>query len=115
MRLEERIVIGAEMPRDALTLNRGVEHAAQVDARDGSRVHGDADEPTGDLILDHEYPIAPQHEGFAAKRSTLQRQSVVCPITDNHEGLVPSGAKTPPTSDRPGIGGLTASRLAHAF
>ena len=35
VRFEERVVIGAEMPRDALPVNGGVEHAAQVDARDG--------------------------------------------------------------------------------
>jgi len=67
VRLEERIMIGAEMPRDALPVNGGVEHAAQVDARHGPRVHADANEATSELIHDDEHPIAPQHEGFAAK------------------------------------------------
>ena len=81
VRLEQRIMVGAEIARDALPLNRGVEHAAQVDARDGSRVHGDADEPTGDLILDHEYPRAPQHEGFAAKE--IYAPEAVCGVSDH--------------------------------
>ena len=50
VRLEEGVMIGAEMPRDALTVNVGVEHAAQVDARDGPRVHADAHEAPSELI-----------------------------------------------------------------
>jgi hypothetical protein len=67
VRLEEGIMIGAEVPRDALTVNGGVEQAAQVDARDGPRVHADAHEATSELIHDHEHPLGPQHERFAAK------------------------------------------------
>ena len=44
VRLEERIMVGAEIPRRALTMDRGVEHAADVGACDGSPVHANADE-----------------------------------------------------------------------
>jgi hypothetical protein len=68
VRLEQRIMIGTEIPRHTLTVDGGVEHAAQVDARDGSRVHADAHQTTGEVIHDHEHPICPQHERFAAKQ-----------------------------------------------
>ena len=68
MRLEQRIMIGTEIPRHTLTVDGGVEHAAQVDARDGSRVHADTHQTTGEVIHDHEHPIRPQHERFAAKQ-----------------------------------------------
>ena len=92
MRLEQRVMIGAEMPWCALTMDGGVEHAADIDAGDGSAVHADANEATRELVHDDQYPISPQHDGLAAKRSTLQRLSVVCPMNDNHEGPDPPGA-----------------------
>ena len=61
-------MIGTEISRQALTVDGGVEHAAQVDARDGSRVHADTHQTTGEVIHDHEHPIRPQHERFAAKQ-----------------------------------------------
>src|SRR4029453_15928407 len=57
------------MWRDALPVNRGVEHAANVGTRDGAALHADPDEPTRELVHDHEYPDAPQHDGLASKES----------------------------------------------
>src|SRR4029453_11585103 len=51
------------MWRDALPVNRGVEHTAHVGTRDGAALHADADETTRELVHDHEYPVAPQHDG----------------------------------------------------
>ena len=76
-------MIGAEMPRDALTVNGGVEHAAQVDARDGPRVHADAYDPPSELIHDHEHPRGPQHEGFAAKE--VDAPQAVCGVSDHRQ------------------------------
>src|SRR6516165_806344 len=45
---------------------------------------------SSELIHDHEHPIGPQPERFAAKEVDAQRLSMVCQITDNHEGPVPS-------------------------
>ena len=67
VRLEEGIMIGAEMSWDALTVHGRVEHPAEVAARDGAGMHADAYEATGELIHDHKHPIGPQDEGFAAK------------------------------------------------
>jgi hypothetical protein len=53
VRLEKRIMIGAELARCALPTNRGVEHAAEVDAGDRAAVHADADEATRVLVHDH--------------------------------------------------------------
>src|SRR2546427_2105548 len=85
VRLEERIMIGAEMPRCVLTMDGGVEHAADVGAIDGTTMHADSDEATGELVHDHEHPVAPDSH---RKRSTLHRLSRVCPMNDSHEGPV---------------------------
>ena len=92
VRLEERIMIGAEMPRCALTLDGCVEHAADIGGRDGSPVHADTDEATRELVQDHEHPGAPEHDRFAPQEVHAQRRSAVCPMHDNHEGPVPPGA-----------------------
>ena len=55
------------MSRYALPVNRGVEHAADVGARDRAAVHADADEATRELVHDHEHPVAPEHDGLASK------------------------------------------------
>src|SRR5437764_146550 len=47
-------MIAAETPRQALTLESNVEHAAQVDSGHGSSMHADAYQATGALIHDHE-------------------------------------------------------------
>ena len=44
MRLEQRIMIGAEMSRGAPTMHGGVAHAAEVGTIDRTAVHADADE-----------------------------------------------------------------------
>jgi len=55
MRLEQRIMIGAEMSRGAPTMNGGIEHAAEVGANDRTTVHADADEATGELVHDYQH------------------------------------------------------------
>ena len=67
MRFEQRIAIPTEMSRCTLPMNRDVEHAAEVNARDSPAVHADADEATGELIHDHEHPVAPKHNRLASK------------------------------------------------
>src|SRR5205809_6843023 len=68
VRLEQRIVIGAEMSRGAPTMNGDVEHPAGVGAIDGTTPHADSDEATGELVHDHEPPLAAEHDGLAAKQ-----------------------------------------------
>src|SRR3954466_1226745 len=68
MCLEERIMIGAQMPRHALTPSGSAEHAAQVDRRDIARMHAEAHQTTRELIHDHEHPVGSQYEGFAGKQ-----------------------------------------------
>src|ERR1700681_4435183 len=65
--LEEWIMIGAEMQRCAPTMDGGVEHSANVDACDRSRVHADTDKATRKLVHHQEHPIAPEHDRLAAK------------------------------------------------
>ena len=76
VRLEERIMIGAEMPRCALTMDGRVEHAADIGGRDGSPVHADADEATRELVHDHKHPVAPEHDGFAPKEVHAPQEAV---------------------------------------
>ena len=92
VRLEQRIMIGAEMSRCALTMNGGVEHAADVGAIDRTTVHADSDEATRELVHDHEHPVAPEHDGLASKEIHAPQAVLVCPMNDNHEGPVPPGA-----------------------
>jgi|SRR5258708_3152495 len=67
MRLEQRIMIGAEMSRCAPTMNGGVERAAEVGALDHPAVHADSDEATRELVHNHEHPVAPEHDGLTSK------------------------------------------------
>ena len=50
VRLEERIMIGAEMSRCAPTMNGGVEHATEVGAIDRTTLHAASDQATRELI-----------------------------------------------------------------
>ena len=61
MRLEERIMIGAEMSRGALTMNGGIEHAAEARRLNGPTVHTESDDATRALVHDHKDPVAPKH------------------------------------------------------
>src|SRR5262245_60923957 len=67
MRLEAGIMIGAQVPRHALTPDGSVEHAADVGTRRGAAMHAEPDETARELVHDHEHPVAPEHDGFAAK------------------------------------------------
>ena len=49
-------------------MNRGIEHAADVDACDGAAVHAEADEATGEFVHRDEHPVAPERDGLTTKR-----------------------------------------------
>ena len=89
VRLEQRIMIGTEMSRCPSTMTGGVEPAAEVNGVDRTAVHPDSDEATRELVHHHEHPVAPEHDGLAAKEIDAQRLSAVWPMNDNHEGPVP--------------------------
>ena len=91
VRLEERIMIGAEMPRCVLTLDGGVEYAADVGAIDGTTMHADSDEATGELVHHHEHPVAPEHDGLASKQ--IHAPQAVSRVSDERQprGAVPPG------------------------
>jgi hypothetical protein len=57
VRLEQRIVVRAEMSRYALSLNRSAKHATDVGARGGTGMHADAHETTRELVHDDEHPV----------------------------------------------------------
>jgi hypothetical protein len=61
-------MIRAEVPRCALTMDGGVEHAADVvGARGGATMHSDADKTTRELAHDHKHPVAPEHDRLTSK------------------------------------------------
>src|SRR5712691_12928900 len=91
VRLEERIMIGAEMPRCVLTMDGGVEHAADVGAIDGTTVHADSDEATGELVHDHEHPVAPEHDGLASKE--VHAPQAVSRVSDERQPRGPGSAR----------------------
>jgi hypothetical protein len=90
VRLEQRIVIRTEMSRCTLPVNRGVEHAAKVGARDGAAVHADADEPTRELIHDHEHPVTPERDRLASKE--VQAPEAVSGVADERQPRGPAAA-----------------------
>ena len=67
MRPEQRIVVGTEMSGDALPVNGGVEHAADVDARGGATMQAKADKATRELVHNDEHPVASEHDRLASK------------------------------------------------
>src|ERR1700675_4134715 len=83
VRLEERIMIGAEMPRFVLTTDGGVEHSADVGAIARTTMHADSDEATGELVHDHEHPVASEHDGLAAKK--IHAPQAVSGVSDERQ------------------------------
>ena len=90
MRLEQRIMIGAEMSRCARTMNGGVEHAAGVGAIVRTTVHADSDEATGELVHDHEHPVAPENDGLASKE--IHAPQAVFRVSDERQPRGPGSA-----------------------
>ena len=90
VRLEERIMIGAEVPRCTLTMDGGVEHAANVGSRDGSSVHADTHEATRELVHDDEHPVGPEHDRFTAKE--VHAPETVCGVSDQRQPRGPGSA-----------------------
>ena len=91
MRLEQRIMIGTEMSRCALTMNGGVEHAAEVGAIDRTAVHADSDKATRELVHHHEHPVAPEHDGLASKK--VHAPQAVSRVSDERQPRRPGAAR----------------------
>jgi hypothetical protein len=84
-------MIGTEVSRRPTTMTSGVEHAAQVDARDRSAVHADSDEATRELIHHHEHPVAPEHDGLASKK--VHAPQAVCGVSNERQPRGPGSAQ----------------------
>src|SRR5215472_5913376 len=91
VRLEQRIMIGAEMSRGAPTMNSGVEHAAEVGAVDRTTMHADSDEATRELVHDHEHPVAPEHDGLASKE--IHAPQAVYRVSNERQPRGPGSAR----------------------
>ena len=89
--LEHRIMISAEMSRCAPTMNGGVEHATEVGAIDRPKLHADSDEATRKLVYDHEYPVAPEHDGLTSKE--VHAPQAVCRVADERQPRGPESAR----------------------
>src|SRR3982074_2373981 len=91
MRLEQRIMIGAEMSRCAPTMNGGVEHATEVGAIDRTTLHAASDEATRELVHDHEHPVATEHDGLASKE--IHAPQAVSRVSDERQPRGPGAAR----------------------
>ena len=67
VRLEQRIMIRAEMSRCTLAMNGRVEHPTEVGTIDCNGLHADSDQPSGELVHDDEHPVALKDDGLASK------------------------------------------------
>src|SRR6267143_6132985 len=78
------------MSRYAPPVNRGVEHPANVGTCDGAALHADPDETTRELVQDHEYPVAPQHDGLASKE--IHAPQAISGVADERQPRGPRSA-----------------------
>src|ERR1700736_2773092 len=86
-------MIGTKMPRCALTMDGGIEHAAHINTGNCSAVHADADETTRELVHDDQHPVAPEHNRLASKE--VDAPEAVRGVADERQprgsGSVPAG------------------------
>ena len=68
MKLEQRVMVGAEVGRDALSGDGVVEHSAQRYPIYRTCLNAEADDPASELIHHDEDPMRPQHDGFAPEQ-----------------------------------------------
>src|SRR5262245_46286570 len=83
VRLEYWIMISTEMSRYSLPMNGSVEHAGDVRASHAAVVHAEADEPTRELVYDHEHPVSLKHDRLAAKQ--IEAPETVCRVADERQ------------------------------
>ena len=60
MKLEQRIIIEAEIAGEGNARDDPIEHPARSDAVEIAHVSGEADDPTDELIHHDDYPMAPE-------------------------------------------------------
>ena len=68
-----------------------VEHAADIDAGEGSAVPADANEATRELVHDDKHPIGPQHDGLAAQE--VDAPQAVGGVSDERQPRGPRSAR----------------------
>src|ERR1700674_241656 len=91
VRLEQRIMVGAEMSRCAPTMNGRVEHATEVGANDRTTLYADSDEATRELVQDHQHPVAPEHDGLTSKE--VHAPQAVCRVSDERQPRRPGATR----------------------
>src|SRR3981081_4160882 len=91
VRLEQRIMIGAEMSRCAPTMNGGVEHATEGGAIDRTPLHPDPGEATLERVQAHEHPVAVEHDGLASKE--IPAPQAVSRVSDERQPRGPGAAR----------------------
>jgi hypothetical protein len=69
----------------------GIEHAADVGARHDVALHIKTDQATGELIHDHKHPVAPEHDGLAAKE--VHAPEAVGGVADERQPRGPGSAR----------------------
>src|SRR5713226_8513305 len=54
-------------------------------------MHADSDEATGELVHDHEHPVAPEHDGLASKE--IHTPQAVSRVSDERQPRGPGSAR----------------------
>ena len=55
-------------------------------------MHADSDEATGELVHDHEHPVAPEHDGLASKE--VHAPEAVGRVADERQPRGPGSARS---------------------
>ena len=72
-------------------MNGGIEHPAEAGRIDGPTVHAESDDATRELVHDDEAPVAPQHDGLAAKE--VDAPEAICLVSDERQPRGPGSAR----------------------
>ena len=91
MILEQRVMIGTEMARCAPTTNGGIEHATEAGPVDRTAVHSGSDDAAGELVHDHQHPVALEHDGLTLEE--VDAPQAVCRLSDERQPRRPRAAR----------------------
>jgi len=91
MKLEQRVMVGAEVARDALSGDDVIKHPAQRYPIYRSRLNAEADDAPSELMHHDEDPMRPQCDGFTAKE--VNAPKALLHVADERQPRTTSGSR----------------------
>jgi len=91
MKLEQRVMVGAEVARNALSGDGVIKHSAQGYPIDRTRLNAEADDAPSELIHNDEDPMRPQCDGFTAKE--VNAPKAIFHVADERQPRRASGSR----------------------